>query len=352
MGSSTKKKKEKQQDFRKPKLKVGKTKPKANNFTDTSFKSKAIVLQQQLTDNAPTVVERFKHNFSLVSSRSDTHRRDALSYLTNQLSTNPPTNPIGTSALLHKVLPIMSDSNKSVRANLLKLLQCLPADQVRPHVDRVMLYIRGAMTNISQEVKDDGLNYMEWLLDTAGEDVVASAGCWVKPLNDFIAVLGWSIRPPPTTGPKSGWTQAPRTTFGAKKHGQSFPRQMLMLAKFLDVGFRSEGAAPWTPQDWLNGLCVVPRRPDPYGYIGLFKPARDEDSEMYRTKEDRLEIFNKKFREAVEVGVDLGKKEGGTAGRAAATLAATLLKGGVGDGNAVSRFDDADDQALWAGYIM
>lgn len=40
MGSSTKKKKEKQKDFQKPKLKVGKTKAKAANFTDTSFKSK------------------------------------------------------------------------------------------------------------------------------------------------------------------------------------------------------------------------------------------------------------------------------------------------------------------------
>ncbi|KAH7037444.1 Rix1 complex component [Microdochium trichocladiopsis] len=351
MGSSARKKKEKQKDFQKPKLKVGKAKPKANNFTDTSFKSKAIVLQQQLTDNAPTVVERFKHNFSLVGSRSDTHRRDALAYLTSQLSTNPPTNPVGTSALLHKVLPIMSDSSKSVRANLLKLLQCLPADQVRPHVERIILYIRGAMTNISQEVKDDGLSYMEWLLDTAGDDVVASAGCWVKPLNDFIAVLGWSIRPPPSTGPKSGWTQAPRTTFGAKKHGESFPRQMMVLAKFLEVGFRAESSPPWTPRDWLNGLSVVPRHPDPYGYIGLFKPARDEDSEMYKTKQDRLEVFNKKFREAIEVGVDLGRKEGGTAGRAAATLAATLLKG-AGSGNTASRFDDDDEQHLWAGYIM
>ncbi|KXJ94079.1 pre-rRNA-processing protein IPI1 [Microdochium bolleyi] len=351
MGSSTRKKKEKQKDFQKPKLKVGKTKAKADNFTDTSFRSKAIVLQQQLTDNAPTVVEKFKHNFSLVGSRSDSHRRDALLYLTGQLSTTPPTNPIGTSALLQKVLPIMSDSSKSVRANLLKLLQCLPADQVRPHVERIILYVRGAMTNISQEVKDDGLNYMEWLLDTAGDDVVASAGCWVKPLNDFIAVLGWSIRPPPTTGPKSGWTQAPRTTFGAKKHGQSFPRQMMVLAKFLDVGFRSEGSQPWTPRDWLNGLSAVPRHPDPYGYIGLFKPPRDEDGAMYRTKDDRLDIFNKKFREAVEVGVDLARKEGGTAGRAAATLAATLLKG-AGTGDNASRFDDGDDDVLWAGYIM
>lgn len=42
MGSSTKKKKEKKKDFQKPKLKVGKAKPKASNFTDTSFRSKGI----------------------------------------------------------------------------------------------------------------------------------------------------------------------------------------------------------------------------------------------------------------------------------------------------------------------
>lgn len=40
MGSSAKRKKEKKQDFQKPKLKVGKTKPKASNLTDTSFRAK------------------------------------------------------------------------------------------------------------------------------------------------------------------------------------------------------------------------------------------------------------------------------------------------------------------------
>lgn len=40
MGSSDKKKKEKKKDFQKPKLKVGKAKPKSANFTDTSFRSK------------------------------------------------------------------------------------------------------------------------------------------------------------------------------------------------------------------------------------------------------------------------------------------------------------------------
>jgi hypothetical protein len=40
MGKSAKAKKEAKQSFQKPKLKVGKTKAKSDNFTDTSFKSK------------------------------------------------------------------------------------------------------------------------------------------------------------------------------------------------------------------------------------------------------------------------------------------------------------------------
>ncbi len=62
MGSSAKKKKDKKKDFQvrrqqwwsdqvltevfqKPKLKVGKARPKPTNFTDTSFKSKGMFLR-------------------------------------------------------------------------------------------------------------------------------------------------------------------------------------------------------------------------------------------------------------------------------------------------------------------
>jgi hypothetical protein len=40
MGSSAKKKRERKKDFQKPKLKVGKPKPKAANQTDTNFRAK------------------------------------------------------------------------------------------------------------------------------------------------------------------------------------------------------------------------------------------------------------------------------------------------------------------------
>ncbi|KAK8040534.1 pre-rRNA-processing protein IPI1 [Apiospora marii] len=311
MGSSNRKKAEKKKDFAKPKLKVGKAKAKPDSFTDTSFKSKAIVINKQLTEDAPDEIDRFKHYFSLAGSRSDTQRRDALANLTNQLSTTPPTNPVGTHTLLNKLLPLMTDLSKSVRANLLKLLKALPADEVAPHVEKVILYIRGAMTHITQDIKDDGLNYMEWLLDVAGDSVVSGAGCWVKPLKDFTSILGWT---------------------------------------FLEYGFKAETPRPWISEDWLGNFCRLPTNPDPYGYLGLFKPPRDEDGEIYRNREDRQDVYHKRFGEAIAIGLDAAKKEGGQAGRAAATLD-KVLREGMGDYEITSRADD-DDERLWAGYIM
>jgi pre-rRNA-processing protein IPI1 len=205
------------------------------------------------------------------------------------------------------------------------------------------------MTNISQEVKDDGLNYMEWLLEVAGDIVISSAGCWVKPMKDFLSVLGWAAQTKPSTIGKSGWTSAPRTTFGAKKYGQSFPRQMTVLAKFLEAGFMTDEAHPWDPNNWLDQFTGLPKTPDPYGYLGLFKPPRDEDSETYRDRVDRQAIFHKRFRDAVESGVDMAKKEGGAAGRAAAVLD-QVLRDGMGDYARTPRLDD--DEHFWDGYLM
>ncbi|KAK9776346.1 putative Pre-rRNA-processing protein [Seiridium cardinale] len=353
MGSSTRKKKEKKKDFQKPKLKVGKAKAKPANFTDTSFKSKAIVLHEQLKEDAPDVLERFKHHLSLLTSKTDSQRRDALAYLTGQLSTNPPFNPVGTPTLLMKLLPLMIDASGSVRNQLIKLLRAIPAPEVRSEVEKIMRYIRGAMTHISQEIKDDGLNYMEWLLDVAGDQVVESAGCWVKPLKDFTSILGWTTYvKAKTTTPvpgKGGWTSAPRTTFGAKKYGASYPRQMSVVAKFLECGFKKPEPTPWDAGQWFSNFTHLPTTPDPYGYIGLFAPPRDEDGRMYRDRDERQAIFQKNFYDAYSKGVEDAKKEGGMAGRAAAQLD-KALKEGMSDYEDTKRYNE--DDGLWDGYIM
>lgn len=310
----------------------------------------AIVIQKQLNEEAPDVAERFKHHLSLTSSRNDTQRRDALAYLTGQLSTTPPINPVGTHTLLKKLLPLMSDIYRPVRAQLLKLLKALPAKEVAPHVEKVILYIRGAMTNISQDVKDDGLNYLEWILDVAGDQVVSSAGCWVKPLKDLTSVLGWRVKVTAPVAGKGGWTSAPRTTFGAKNHGQSYSRQMLVLSKFLEYGFKPEVVRPWSPQDWFNMFTRLPTEPDPYGYLNLYGPPRDQDGQIYRDREERQAIFHKRFLDAIQAGVDSAKKEGGTAGRAAATLDKTL-KDGMADFEPRSKLAE-DEEDIWKGYLI
>ena len=352
MGSSTKKKKEKKKDFqvgsdpplrvasrllidcKKPKLKVGKTKPKAANFTDTSFKSRAIVVaQQSLTEDAPDAATLFHHNLSLAAtSRSDNQRRDALSFLTGQLSTNPPNNPVGTTDVLAKLLPLVSDGSGPVRTQLLKLLRALPVPEVRPVAEKVVLYARAGLTHLSSEIRDDALNVMEWLLDVAGGEVVACPGGWMKTLNSFGALMGWTSIAASTAGAQGakGWTSAPKTTFGATKGGQSYSRQLLVLAKFLDIGFKPEEPPPYNPQAYWVGLYRMPRAPNPFGYLNLFGSPRDEDGEMYADREDRQRIFVKKWHAAMVKGTDEAKKEGGAVGRAAATLD-EVLKDGIRD---------------------
>lgn len=61
------KKKKRQDDFQKVKLKVGKTKPKADNATNTNFRTKGIHLTEQLKrdTSGPTTHRQLGINVSL-----------------------------------------------------------------------------------------------------------------------------------------------------------------------------------------------------------------------------------------------------------------------------------------------
>lgn len=331
MGSSNRKKNEKAKDFKKAKLRVGKGKPQASNFTDTSFKSKAIVVNQQsLSETAPDPVEQFKHNLSLASSsRSDSQRKDALAYLTSQLSAKPPNNPVGTSAILTKLLPLVSDQYTSVRGQLLKLFRALPPAEVSPDVEKALMYVRAGMTHLSPEIRTDSLQVLEWLLDVAGDEVVSCPGGWMKTMNSFSAMLGWNPTIGNATGSK-GWTTASKATLGATKGGNAQARQIQTLARFLQAGFKPDAQVPYDSQAFWDNIYRMPRRPNPFAYLNLFGPARDEEGEMYPDRESRQRVFYARWNKAITKGLDEAKKEGGAVGRAAAVLDQTL-KEGMGD---------------------
>ncbi|KAL2149932.1 hypothetical protein VTH82DRAFT_7608 [Thermothelomyces myriococcoides] len=328
MGSSNKKKKEKKKDFQKPKLKVGKPKPKASNFTDTSFKSKSIVVNQQaLAADDLEPAEKFKQNLSLaITAKSDNQRRDALAYITNQLTANPPNNPVGTSAVLTKVLPLLSDMSALVRTQLLKVLRALPPGEVRPHTEKILMYIRGGMTHLSNDIRGDTLNVLEWLLEIAGDEAVSCPGGWLKTLNSFSSMLGWN----PNVGSaltSKGWTSSSRATLGTKKGPEIQARQIQVLAKFLQVGFKPEAPEPYNPMAYWDNIYRLPDTPNPFAYLNLFGTPRDEDSEMYPDRVSRQRIFDTKWRAAISTGMESAKKEGGAVGRAASTLDKALAAG-------------------------
>lgn len=296
--------------------------------------------QQSLSTTAPDVIEHFKHTLSLSTSKSDKQRRESLAYITGQLSTQPPTNPVGTHAILTKLLPLISDSSTPVRSQLLKLFQTLPAAEVKHSTEQAIMFIRAGMTHLSADISNDSLGVMEWLLDVTADELVACPGGWVKTLNSFFAMVGWTL-----TTNKSGWTSGAKAGLRAKD-AQTYARQITTLSRFLESGLKPETEVPESPSEFQNHLYRIPRETNAFEYLNLFGTRRDEEGEMYSSREARQRVFEKKFLEAIQKGVEQSKKEGGATGRAAATLEKVLFEG-MGDYESSTAMETQDLLDLW-----
>ncbi|KAK3990863.1 putative Pre-rRNA-processing protein ipi-1 [Cladorrhinum sp. PSN332] len=355
MGSSNKKKKEKKKDFQKAKLKVGKAKAKAASFTDTSFKSKSITVNQQsLSHSSLPFSDQFKQHLSLcISAKSDTARRDALAYVTNHLSSSSPSNPlpVGIPQILTKLLPLLTDTAQPVRNQLLKLLSALPPTSIPPHVIQILLYIRSGLTHLSPSVRLTALSAVEWLLTAAGPATVSCAGGWLKTLTSFSSMLGWNPSVSTAMATK-GWTVGIKPVLLGKsssKKGEpeAKARQLEVLAKFIAEGLKEEECEDGRDGDeeekYRNNLYRLPNTPNPFAYLNLFGIPRDEENEMYLDRDSRLRVFDAKWRAVIEKGKEDARKEGGAVGRAAAALHRALNGGSV-----VTREkeDDTEDEDL------
>lgn len=161
---SKRKKTEKQKDFAKKKLKVGKTAAKADNHTDTSFTAKTISLPNQSLNkkNAPvkssslsnnTNVTKLAdvdltHHLSLLKHHSLTTRKEVLTYIETHLPTNSPST---YKQIIQSCVPLISDESLSTRLLLVQLFNACA--KARPglldlHIKTLILFIHSAMTNI------------------------------------------------------------------------------------------------------------------------------------------------------------------------------------------------------------
>ncbi len=232
---------------------------------------------------------------------------------------------MGTSELLAKLLPVTSDGSSAIRGQLLKLFRLLPPSEVRPHVEKILMYIRGGMTHLSSEIRADTLNVLEWLLEVAGEEAVSCPGGWLKTIGSFSSMLGWNQTM--DTNRSKGWTTASKSDLLAKKGPLVQARQIQVLAQFLKAGFKPATPVPYDPRAYWDAIYRLPTMPNPFAYLNLFGSPRDEDNEMYLDRQSRQIIFDKKWRAAIAKGMDSAKKEGGAVGRAAAALDQALKDG-------------------------
>ncbi|OAP57047.1 hypothetical protein AYL99_09160 [Fonsecaea erecta] len=324
MGSSARKKREKKKDFQKQKLKVGKAKPKAQNHTDTSFKSQAIVLNQQLDVNAPSQSALFLHQISLLSSRSDTQRRDALASLTSYVALSLPGNtlPVTTSSLLSSIYPLMLDGSAAVRNQVLKLLRALPGEDIRDHVSKALPYLRAAMTHLSREIRFSSLEFVSYMIKVAGPELVSCAGGWHQTLECFTTVLGWR------STDASKWSSTKASFAGDPK---STGRIMQVLAEFLQAGLVGHEQSSSETQPllahfplWEVETLLVPGKSNAYAYLSLFGPQTEDETQILDDQQERLRDFSQNFQAQILAGIDAARKGGGELGRAAGLLVKIL----------------------------
>ncbi|XP_078376384.1 testis-expressed protein 10-like isoform X2 [Oculina patagonica] len=172
MAKNKRKRKLKEQDFQKVKLKVGKKLQPAQNATDTSFKSRSIFIPKQLQklDSEPTNQrnQTLKDLLSQVGHYSVTTRQEALAGLKDlfQLHENLLQENLGI--IIKRVAEKMTDSDPSVRQSLLLLLcfifPLVPQERMAPFSPLVIAHLSCAMTHIYDDIQHDSLGFLELCL--------------------------------------------------------------------------------------------------------------------------------------------------------------------------------------------
>lgn len=166
-------KRKRQDDFQKVKLKVGKKKPKADNATNTSFRSKGIHLPEQLKKDTsgPTTHRNLGINdlLSQLHHYNANIKHSALLGLRELLSRNPQLLDIHLSRLLSEVAAVFTDKDGNVRLAATRVLrfitQSVPAERVAPFFPLLSAHLTCAMTHIEVSIQEDAMKVLDILLE-------------------------------------------------------------------------------------------------------------------------------------------------------------------------------------------
>ncbi|XP_041844914.1 testis-expressed protein 10 homolog isoform X2 [Melanotaenia boesemani] len=167
------KKKKRQDDFQKVKLKVGKKKPKADNVTNTNFRTRGIYLSEQLKKDTsgPTTHRQLGINdlLSQLHHYNANVKHSALLGLRELLSTCPSVLEQHLSRLLSEVAAVVTDKDGNVRVAAIRVLrfiaQSVPAERVAPFFPLLSAHLSCAMTHIEAGIQEDAMNVLDVFLE-------------------------------------------------------------------------------------------------------------------------------------------------------------------------------------------
>ncbi|KAG2465278.1 ERP44 protein, partial [Polypterus senegalus] len=167
------KKRKRQDDFQKVKLRVGKRKAKPDNTTNVNFRTKAIHITEQLkTDQSLPVTHRqlnIKDLLSQMHHCSAGVKQSALVGLKELLTQHSSVLQTHLSSILSEVTAVFTDKDPPVRSAAIRLLQSLavriPPKHIAPFFPLVSAHLSSAMTHITEGIQEDALNVLDILLE-------------------------------------------------------------------------------------------------------------------------------------------------------------------------------------------
>lgn len=167
------KKKKRQDDFQKVKLKIGKKKPISDNATNTSFRTKGIYLSEQLKKDTsgPTTHRQLGINdlLSQLHHYNANVKHSALLGLRELLALNPSLLEQHLSRLLSEVAAVFTDKDGNVRVAATRVLrfiaQSVPAERVAPFFPLLSAHLSCAMTHIEPGIQEDAMKVLDVLLE-------------------------------------------------------------------------------------------------------------------------------------------------------------------------------------------
>ncbi|KAI8578021.1 hypothetical protein K450DRAFT_249529 [Umbelopsis ramanniana AG] len=197
MPNARKKRQAKNEDFKKTRLKVGKKKAVADNFTDTSFKSKTISLpNQSITEDKSNLLTNSR-NLTLSTLLSQMRhysagtRKEAIQQIQDMCEKHPGLLSASLNSIVNASLKILVDEDRDVRKALLQFLKSsfpeLEKTEIVPFLSLLTIYTCSAITHIYEDVRADAIKFMDLWIDLAPEFIVSRY--WDKVLGNYISLI-------------------------------------------------------------------------------------------------------------------------------------------------------------------